>query len=58
MKSRILLTVHDELVVEVPEAELDTVPDLIRHEMETVWPDLKVPLSVEVGVGGNWSAIH
>ncbi|MFN3197735.1 MAG: DNA polymerase I [Bradymonadia bacterium] len=58
LKSRILLTVHDELVVEVPEAELDTVPDLVKHEMETVWPDLKVPLSVEVGVGDNWAAIH
>lgn len=58
LKSRILLTVHDELVVEVPEAELDRVPDLVKTEMETVWPELKVPLSVEVGVGDNWAAIH
>jgi DNA polymerase-1 len=45
--------VHDELVFEVPEDEVDTMKRLVSERMENV-PALKVPLRVEVGVGPNW----
>ncbi len=53
LKSRMLLQVHDELVFEVPEAEVDAVRSLVREKMEKVHP-LKVPLVVDIGVGPNW----
>ena len=53
LRSRMLLQVHDELVLEVPTGEVDTVRDLVRREMETV-VKLDVPLVVDVGVGPNW----
>jgi DNA polymerase I len=53
LKSRMTLQVHDELVFEVPEREVETVRTLVRDEMENVHP-LTVPLLVEVGVGNNW----
>jgi DNA polymerase-1 len=53
LKSRMTLQVHDELVFEVPEREVETVRTLVRDEMENVHP-LTVPLRVEVGVGNNW----
>jgi DNA polymerase-1 len=53
MKSRMTLQVHDELVFEAPEAEVDILRSLVREEMETVHP-LVVPLLVEIGVGPNW----
>jgi len=53
MKSRMTLQVHDELVFEVAEAELDAMKSLVREKMENAHP-LTVPLVVEVGVGENW----
>ena len=53
MKSRMTLQVHDELVFEVPENELDVMRSLVREHMEKVH-ELRVPLLVEVGVGPNW----
>ncbi len=53
LNSRMTLQVHDELVFEVPEKELDTMRTLVRDEMENVHP-LSVPLLVEVGAGKNW----
>ncbi|HST09453.1 MAG TPA: DNA polymerase, partial [Terriglobales bacterium] len=53
LKSRMTLQVHDELVFEVPESELDVVHSLVREYMEKVHP-LAVPLVVEIGVGRNW----
>jgi DNA polymerase-1 len=53
LKSHMTLQVHDELVFEVPEAELDVMRSLVREQMENVHP-LAVPLMVEVGVGKNW----
>jgi len=53
MKSRMTLQVHDELVFEVPEQEVDIVKSLVRECMERVH-DLGVPLRVEIGVGPNW----
>jgi DNA polymerase-1 len=53
LKSRMTLQVHDELVFEVPEDEVDSMRTLVRDQMENVHP-LTVPLLVEVGVGKNW----
>jgi DNA polymerase-1 len=54
LKTRMLLQVHDELVFEVPDAEVDEVRALVQDRMENVHPELTVPLKVEVGVGPNW----
>ncbi len=51
--ARMLLQVHDELVLEVPIEELDVVTSLVRHEMEHA-ATLSVPLVVDVGSGKNW----
>ena len=53
MKSRMTLQVHDELVFEVAEAELDDMKELVRERMENAHA-LTVPLVVAVGVGKNW----
>jgi DNA polymerase-1 len=53
LRSRMMLQVHDELVFEVPEREVDRMRTLIREEMENVHA-LTVPLLVEIGVGKNW----
>ncbi len=52
-ESRLLLQVHDELVLEAPPGELDAVKELVKKEMEGVC-ELGVPLLVEVGTGDNW----
>ncbi len=57
LRSLLILQVHDELVLEVPEAELATVRDALPKLMGGV-AQLKVPLLVEVGVGANWDAAH
>ena len=54
MKSRMTLQVHDELVFEVPEAEVDAMRTLVREQMENVHPPLSVPLQVDLGIGRNW----
>jgi DNA polymerase-1 len=51
--ARLLLTVHDELVLSVPTADLDAVARLVRETMEGV-ESLKVPLVVDVGSGPTW----
>jgi DNA polymerase I len=53
LRSRMLLQVHDELVFEVPEEEVDTMKRLVTDRMENVY-ELKVPLKVDVGTGPNW----
>jgi len=50
-----ILTVHDELLVESPRDEADTVAALVRDRMEQA-AELSVPLTVDVGVGENWMA--
>ncbi|MEZ4433927.1 MAG: DNA polymerase I [bacterium] len=57
LQSRMLLTVHDELVFEVPEAELEVMPGLVKEAMESV-AQLTVPLVVEIGCGDHWAEIH
>jgi len=53
LKSRMTLQVHDELVFEVPEAEIEVMKRLVRHHMENVHLS-DVPLVVDIGVGANW----
>jgi DNA polymerase-1 len=53
MQTRMILTVHDELVFEAPEHELERAPELVRAEMEGAY-SMRVPLKVELGVGKNW----
>jgi DNA polymerase-1 len=53
LRSRMTLQVHDELVFEVPEREIDEMKLLVRDQMENAYP-LEVPLLVELGVGRNW----
>ncbi|MER3412608.1 MAG: DNA polymerase I, partial [Thermoleophilia bacterium] len=52
--SRLVLQVHDELLLEAPEAEVAAVKDLVREEMVGAYP-LDPPLAVEVGVGSDWN---
>ena len=53
LKSRMMLQVHDELVFEVPDKEVETILSLVREQMEKVHA-LAVPLLVEIGIGPNW----
>ena len=53
LQSRLLMQVHDELLVEVPQAEVPKVTEILKHEMETA-VSLDVPLVADVGVGDNW----
>ena len=57
LESRVILQVHDELILEVPEAEVELVrqnlPEIMRSAAE-----LSVPLLAEVGVADNWEAAH
>jgi DNA polymerase-1 len=53
--ARMLLTVHDELVLEVPEGEHVPTEELVRNVMERV-TELRVPLTVDTGFGPNWAA--
>ncbi len=55
--TRMLLQVHDELVFDVPKAELERVVALVTQEMEGA-VDVSVPLLVEVGTGNNWREAH
>jgi DNA polymerase I len=53
LKSRMTLQVHDELVFEVLESEVEELKRLVQEQMENAHP-LAVPLVVELGVGPNW----
>ncbi len=57
LKSKLVLQVHDELVLEVPKPELDTIRAELPRLMGSV-ATLKVPLLVEVGAGDNWDEAH
>jgi len=56
-KVRLLLTVHDELVFEVPEADVEVFAPWVKHEMEAAY-ELRVPLVVEVHHGASWGEAH
>ena len=53
LRSRLLLQVHDELVLELAPGEREAVEELVRREMGQAYP-LKVPLDVSIGVGPTW----
>jgi DNA polymerase-1 len=57
LKARMLLQVHDELVFEVPEAEVEATSAIVRQIMESV-ATLRVPLSVDIGQGHSWAEAH
>ncbi len=54
MKSRLILQIHDELIVEAFEDELNEVKNIIKQEMENVVDNFKVRLESDVNVGGSW----
>jgi DNA polymerase I len=56
-QARMIMQVHDELIFEVPNAELETVSREVRRCMEHV-VELSVPLVVDIGIGANWDEAH
>jgi DNA polymerase-1 len=61
LKARMLLQVHDELVFEVPEAEVEDTSGLVRQVMENACRpvlELSVPLIADAGIGDNWAEAH
>ncbi|WP_415060332.1 DNA polymerase I [Flavobacterium sp.] len=56
-QSKMLLQVHDELVFDVHNSELEKIQPMIKHEMENAFK-LNVPLDVELGMGRNWLEAH
>jgi DNA polymerase-1 len=53
-KSRLLLQVHDELILEIVTSEEAAITELVRREMGGAFP-LRAPLNVGIGVGENWN---
>ena len=53
LKARMVMQVHDELLIEAPKKEAERVAAILKREMESA-VELDVPLEVEVGTGGNW----
>jgi DNA polymerase-1 len=56
-KSKMLLQVHDELVFDVHNSEIEKIQPMIKHEMENAFK-MDVPLDVEIGIGKNWLEAH
>jgi len=57
LKSRLIMQVHDELVIETENQELDLVKSEIKKIMESVL-NLRIPLKVDIGIGKNWDEAH
>ena len=57
LRSKMLLQVHDELVFDVHNSELEKIQPMIKHEMENAFK-MAVPLDVEIGLGKNWLEAH
>ena len=53
LQSRLLLQVHDELILEIAPGEAERLSELVRHEMESAVA-LSLPLSVNIGIGASW----
>ena len=53
MKSKLILQVHDELIVDAPSDEAEQVKNILKTEMENA-ASLSVPLNVDISVGANW----
>ena len=61
LKTKMLLQVHDELIFDIPESEISSVPKKIAKIMETSYKpflDFSIPLKADIGIGKNWSEIH
>ncbi|HLE24372.1 MAG TPA: DNA polymerase I, partial [Thermodesulfobacteriota bacterium] len=56
-RSRMILQVHDELLFEIHESEIDELSRIIKKEMEKAW-QLRVPIRVDIGIGKNWAEAH
>ncbi len=58
--TKMILQVHDELIFETPEADLERAKQLVKQVMEATGTKLglSVPLKVDLGVGRNWRAAH
>jgi DNA polymerase-1 len=56
LQSKMLLQVHDELIFEVPDAEMETMRKLVRNVMSTAVA-LSVPIKVDTKVGRNWGEV-
>jgi len=56
-ESRMILQVHDELLFEVKDGELDSLSLMVKEEMEGAWK-LIVPIKVDIGTGSNWAEAH
>ena len=57
LKSKIVLQVHDDLLIEAYENEVEQVKDILKRNMEQA-AHLNVPLDVDVQVGNNWDEAH
>ena len=57
LRARMVMQVHDELVFDLPEAEVDRVEQLVRQHMEGA-ADLDVPLRVDMATGKSWAEAH
>jgi len=57
LSTKMIMQVHDELVFEVPEGEIEKALPMIQTEMETVM-ELSVPLKVSIHSGKNWAEAH
>jgi DNA polymerase-1 len=57
IEAKVVMQVHDELVVEVVEKDIEALAELLRLEMEQA-ATLKVPLVVDIGIGDNWDEAH
>jgi len=53
LKTKIILQVHDELILDTPISEIQKASEILKYEMENA-VELKVPLTVDVHVGNNW----
>ena len=60
LATKMILQVHDELIFEAPEVDLEQATQLVKSEMEATGTalGLSVPLKVDVGVGKNWRVAH
>ena len=61
-KTKLLLQIHDELIFEIPNNELDRIKKLIKTEMTSVKSSehhtFSIPILVDVNIGDNWGMLH
>jgi DNA polymerase-1 len=52
-----VLQVHDSILVECPAENAEKVAEILKDTMENIYPELKIPLKVDVGIGKNWGEL-